>query len=951
VRVQTRFRRRILSEQCHYRGTIVGEESDKPTGTIAASLCDGELHAAIYRGKDVFRIHPQQTIETSLRDRIQDSSTHSAFPFEIEARRHVWRQLSTPVYLHAHPAHVLGGASGLAMNHDRSIYPLSLSSIQPSQISHGRDRPWAAGSYLSLKPATTAQPSALQGVLQSHTDALKRSRQIKRRFAVASQSKPLTLDRHVVSRMGNISEVQRLYGLLDQDESSHSFCGTRAIEPGIGFHMHSTAGSSNLSPMDMISEKVFEVHLVSDYARYRQFYSVTMTERAAARMINIVDMLYNIGNFSPPLRVALVGQTTFTSVDPIKIEERTNPNTICPIFNTYASNVGIHTSGDVRLLLTGSVLPRNILGLALTSTACTQSGCAVIEAVYSMSDAFVASVVAHELGHTLGMNHDDDPDIGTVIDANGQSIVCPHSGTIMQSSASNAVRDWSDCSRAFYYHFLNGNSARQACLSDFDASQAWREDGSVCGNGELEPGEACDCGNTDSCDSIDSCCDASTCQLKSGYECSSQGACCSSDCKVIAASANKVCRERAHATCDRVEVCDGFSGECPRDRYADAGTSCQTTIEVEGTPHNFAGKCYRGHCKSFASLCPVNGPGTQTCDEAAHSAATGEPPLSGDALCQSIRCTTSSTAPQCEELVDPITSETLLPPDGVSCGDGMQCVLAKCMSSAQLNFHGNVLPGHEVEGWNILYFIIIGAIIVLIFVAMGLFRRYAKRYRQSSELAAAMAQENASNGRDGSSPPTYRLDDLAQIRQNRERLQQSQSAHRVNQNELSEEEQLAIALSVSEELERQRQARLRAAQSQSESSLDNGSQSRTQVASGSSVDGVQVEFPQLNPDEIAVEVRPQPAAREGADDVATSNGTEADLDADYALAVQLSMQEELSGEPNHNYPRGGSLSRTALHNARRAEELASTSGSSATVDREARRNYIAARLREARNNQ
>jgi len=92
----------------------------------------------------------------------------------------------------------------------------------------------------------------------------------------------------------------------------------------------------------------------------------------------------------------------------------------------------------------------------------------------------------------------------------------------------------------------------------------------LCGNGGIDFGEQCDCGQL----TEDSCCDCATCMLKPGKQCSSQEACCSSTCEFKAAGTT--CRS-AVGECDEAEVCSGQSGQCPWDSGKKWGTNCTTS--------------------------------------------------------------------------------------------------------------------------------------------------------------------------------------------------------------------------------------------------------------------------------------------------------------------------------------------------------------------------------------
>ena len=70
----------------------------------------------------------------------------------------------------------------------------------------------------------------------------------------------------------------------------------------------------------------------------------------------------------------------------------------------------------------------------------------------------------------------------------------------------------------------------------------------------------------------DPCCDANTCELVAGAECSPLfGDCCNNQCKLRAYGAT--CRA-ANGACDIAEYCSGTSVECPADSHHRDGTSC-----------------------------------------------------------------------------------------------------------------------------------------------------------------------------------------------------------------------------------------------------------------------------------------------------------------------------------------------------------------------------------------
>uniref|UniRef100_A0A8D2PZN9 Uncharacterized protein n=1 Tax=Zosterops lateralis melanops TaxID=1220523 RepID=A0A8D2PZN9_ZOSLA len=178
-----------------------------------------------------------------------------------------------------------------------------------------------------------------------------------------------------------------------------------------------------------------------------------------------------------------------------------------------------------------------------------------------------ATVVAHELGHNLGMKHDDKR--------------CPAS--YIMHSTDNGSRNFSTCSADDFEAFiLNGGGN---CLRNPPkTSNVYKEP--VCGNNVVDNNEECDCGKPQECSNP--CCDAATCKLTPGSQCA-QGLCCK-NCKFKVAGAE--CRAKQDV-CDLPEYCNGSTAYCPDDVYIMNGYPCS----------NSKAYCYYGVCQSFDSQC------------------------------------------------------------------------------------------------------------------------------------------------------------------------------------------------------------------------------------------------------------------------------------------------------------------------------------------------------------
>ncbi|XP_004690850.1 PREDICTED: disintegrin and metalloproteinase domain-containing protein 1-like [Condylura cristata] len=224
---------------------------------------------------------------------------------------------------------------------------------------------------------------------------------------------------------------------------------------------------------------------------------------------------------------------------------------------------------DVAHMLAGRQ-PGQATGRAFLGGACSSEFAAAVESFHHEDALLSAALLVHELGHNLGIEHDHMACI-----CGDQRFCLMHENVTKESAFSN-------CSSDYYYQFLHTHKA--ACLFNKPQHQGRRRRDSVCGNGVLESGEQCDCGNQ--C-ADDPCC-GDKCQLKGKAQCV-PGPCCSEKCKFQ--PKGLTCRP-ALSECDLPEYCDGYSSVCPSDTYKLDGSLCQRVFH-----------CINGSCRSHDNQC------------------------------------------------------------------------------------------------------------------------------------------------------------------------------------------------------------------------------------------------------------------------------------------------------------------------------------------------------------
>ena len=201
-----------------------------------------------------------------------------------------------------------------------------------------------------------------------------------------------------------------------------------------------------------------------------------------------------------------------------------------------------------------------------------------------------ALTLTHELGHSFGSPHDDANNIACVPENEyGNYIMYPY--TFDGSKPNNAK--FSPCSTGYIYPVIQNKGT---CFQHRKLA--------ICGNGEVEDGEECDCGASSFCAQIDKCCTPSdvttydddkpcTYRRSKGKLCSPKSSrCCTSQCQYMAASENVTCIEATE--CTATSKCTGTSEICPRIENLPDTTPCRNNRKSCTD-----GKCVGSICSTY----------------------------------------------------------------------------------------------------------------------------------------------------------------------------------------------------------------------------------------------------------------------------------------------------------------------------------------------------------------
>nr|XP_057926261.1 disintegrin and metalloproteinase domain-containing protein 28 [Doryrhamphus excisus] len=375
--------------------------------------------------------------------------------------------------------------------------------------------------------------------------------------------------RYLIEPLSGDDEGDHAVMKFNEKDFTPGVCGVTNTTWDDDFEPPTSRSRSRSAGISIVQQQKFlELVLVADNREYEKM----KRDQAALRkrifeVVNFVNMVYK------PLRtfVALVGLEIWSNGDLISITHPSGAN-LKAFMKWRNSDLAKRIKHDNAHLISGIDFEGATVGLAYIGTLCSGHSVGVVQDHNNRAIA-VGATLAHEMGHNLGMNHDDS-----------SACACSGDRCIMNAALSwDVPRSFSNCSSSHYDRYLTRRTP--GCLLD-EPDYMTLVSPSVCGNGFVERGEECDCGVEKEC--TNPCCNATTCTLSEGSQCAA-GECCK-ECKILPPSHE--CRSRQD-DCDLAEYCDGERAACPEDVFNVNGAPCDKG----------SGYCYDGRCPKRSDQC------------------------------------------------------------------------------------------------------------------------------------------------------------------------------------------------------------------------------------------------------------------------------------------------------------------------------------------------------------
>ncbi|XP_029959914.1 disintegrin and metalloproteinase domain-containing protein 28 isoform X2 [Salarias fasciatus] len=497
--------------------------------------------------------------------------------------------------------------------------------------------------------------------------------------------------RYLIEPLSGDDQGEHAVSTVTEKSFTPAVCGVTNTSWSDDFEPPTSRSRSRSAGVSILQQqKYIELFLVADHREYvKMNRDMTELRKRIFDIVNFVNMAYK------PLRtfIALVGLEVWSSGDQISVTPPAGAN--LNAFMTWRNDVLMkRKKHDNAHLISAIDFEGATVGLAYIGTLCSGHSVGVVQDHNDKAIA-VGATLAHEMGHNLGMDHDDS-----------SACACSGDSCIMAAALSWKIpRTFSSCSSSSFERYLVKRSP--GCLLDKPDYRAVVAP-AVCGNGFREATEECDCGTVEEC--MNPCCNATSCTLKQGSQCA-EGDCCL-NCQI--APRSQECRSKQD-DCDLAEYCDGTSNVCPEDVFAVNGLPCDKGL----------GYCYNGQCPQRARQCvKMYGPNAEEARQGCYDQNTRGvyygfcrrpakdrylPCQQEDKFCGKLFCHGGSTNPNYGRMVQVGNCKAAFFGDhtkdfgqvepGTKCGDGKVCSQNECvdLETAYRNVNcSSRCPGHAV---------------------------------------------------------------------------------------------------------------------------------------------------------------------------------------------------------------------------------------------------------------
>ncbi|XP_063302337.1 zinc metalloproteinase-disintegrin-like ACLD [Pelobates fuscus] len=376
-----------------------------------------------------------------------------------------------------------------------------------------------------------------------------------RRFLIAPLKQSDT-EEHAVYPYEPRKETPRTCGVTNETYSEDTFS------------MVAQSSSNTEKHAFLQSKKYVELYIVADNSMFiKHKHNYESLKRRIFEIVNYVNVVYkSINTF-----VALTGIEIWDRRDEFLVVSNSSIN-LKQFTKWRQEKLLPRKSHDNAQFITNIDFDKDRVGEAYIKTMCSNPHSTGVNQDHSPESIAVGATLAHEMGHNLGMEHDET------------HCSCSDEACIMFPSLSyNIPRMFSTCSHQHYQKFIL--EKMPLCMKNMPQKEDIKTP-PMCGNKFTESGEDCDCGTVQECNNP--CCEASTCKFKPEAQCA-EGECCA-NCQIK--KAGIVCRP-AKDDCDLADICDGVTATCPSDRLRANGFSCM----------NGQGYCFNGKCPTLQSQC------------------------------------------------------------------------------------------------------------------------------------------------------------------------------------------------------------------------------------------------------------------------------------------------------------------------------------------------------------